>query len=390
MERSVVEMFLTSGVMIAGNWEATESGSPQGGVVSPLIANVYLDAFDQEMKRRGHRIVRYADDMLILCRSEAGARHAQQVATNILEGDLKLTVNRDKTHRIHASQGVKFLGVEIGLVHTRIQAKKVAAFKAKVKAITRRTSPVNLEQVITDLNPVLRGWGSYFRMANCKVVYGKLAGWIRRRLRAKQLALWKKPGRLQRRLRQVGFRGERHRSSPRDAPRVGDSFRFGVAVAGRILQPTGGWRWLSAGADSIRRSTSVRAHPCRVSCNGRCDVLESKAQCAAVVHEFSDWILVLFIFSRSMVGAWQQHAVGGRGQWHDHRRPDPDAVGLSWPWSACWKRAPTNSAAIRDTPRATEGPGARGRAPVRNHCIRPAGWPIRLAQRGRPNWRFEA
>lgn len=144
---ALVEMFLTSGVMIAGNWEATESGSPQGGVVSPLIANVYLDAFDQEMKLRGHRIVRYADDILILCRSEAGARHAQQVATNILEGDLKLTVNRDKTHRVHASQGVKFLGVEIGLVHTRIQAKKVVAFKAKVKAITRRTSPVNLEQV---------------------------------------------------------------------------------------------------------------------------------------------------------------------------------------------------------------------------------------------------
>jgi len=205
---ALVEMFLTSGVMIAGNWEATESGSPQGGVVSPLIANVYLDAFDQEMKRRGHRIVRYADDILILCRSEAGARHAQQVATNILEGDLKLTVNRDKTHRVHATQGVKFLGVEIGLVHTRIQAKKVVAFKAKVKAITRRTSPVNLEQVIADLNPVLRGWGNYFRMANCKVVYGELAGWIRRRLRAKQLALWKKSGRLQRRLRQVGFRGK--------------------------------------------------------------------------------------------------------------------------------------------------------------------------------------
>ena len=69
---ALVEMFLNSGVMVEGNWEATELGSPQGGVISPLIANVYLDAFDQEMKRRGHRIVRYADDILILCRSEAG------------------------------------------------------------------------------------------------------------------------------------------------------------------------------------------------------------------------------------------------------------------------------------------------------------------------------
>lgn len=205
---TLVEMFLKGGVMVDGNWEATELGSPQGGVVSPLIANVYLDAFDQEMKRRGHRIVRYADDILILCRSEAGARHAMDVASEILEGDLKLTVNRDKTHLTDASRGVKFLGVVIGSVHTRIDPKKVAGFKSKVRSITRRTSPVNLAKVISDLNPVLRGWGNYFRMANCKTLYRELAGWIRRRLRAKQLALWKKPQRLIRRLRQVGFKGE--------------------------------------------------------------------------------------------------------------------------------------------------------------------------------------
>jgi len=204
----LVELFLVSGVMIDGNWEATEVGSPQGGVVSPLIANIYLDAFDQEMKRRGHRIVRYADDILILCRSEVGARNALRIATEILEGDLKLTVNRDKTHLTHAAKGVKFLGVVIGSMHTRIAPKKVAAFKAKVKQITRKNSPVNLETVIGDLNPVLRGWGNYFRMANCKTQYGELAGWIRRRLRAKQLALWKNPDRLIRRLRQLGWKGD--------------------------------------------------------------------------------------------------------------------------------------------------------------------------------------
>ena len=103
---------------------------------------------------------------------------------------------------------MKFLGVIIGSRHTRIDPKKVAAFKLKVKQITRRNSLVNLAKVISNLNPVLRGWGHYFRMANCKGQYGELAGWIRRRLRAKQLALWKKPGRLIRRLRQVGFRGD--------------------------------------------------------------------------------------------------------------------------------------------------------------------------------------
>lgn len=89
-----------------------------------------------------------------------------------------------------------------------IQSKKIAAFKEKVKRITRRNSPVNLEKVITDLNPVVRRFGNYFRIANCKGEYGKLGQWIRRRLRAKQLALWKKPKRLHRRLRQLGYRGD--------------------------------------------------------------------------------------------------------------------------------------------------------------------------------------
>jgi group II intron reverse transcriptase/maturase len=205
---ALLRMFLESGVMIDGNWEATEIGSPQGGVISPLISNVYLDAFDQEMKRRGHRIVRYADDILILCRSKSAAHHARDVATALLEGELRLTVNAEKTHVAHASRGVKFLGVEIDPRWIRIQARKISAFKAKVKQITRRNSPVNLEQVIADLNPVLRGFANYFRMANCQTLLRSLMSWIRRRLRAKQLALWKRPGRLHRRLRQLGYQGE--------------------------------------------------------------------------------------------------------------------------------------------------------------------------------------
>lgn len=204
----LIQRFLESGVMVEGVWEATEVGSPQGGVVSPLIANIYLDAFDQEMKRRGHRIVRYADDILILCRSKSAANHARRVATDILEGSLLLKVNTEKTHVTWASRGVKFLGVEIFPTRTTIQVKKVAAFKSKVKRITRRNSPVNLEQVISDLNPVLRGFANYFRMANCKGRFAEMMAWIRRRLRAKQLALWKRPLRLHRRLRQLGYSGD--------------------------------------------------------------------------------------------------------------------------------------------------------------------------------------
>jgi group II intron reverse transcriptase/maturase len=203
----LLRLFLKSGVMTDDGWQSSETGSPQGGVISPLIANVYLDAFDQFMMGRGHRIVRYADDILILCASKSAAMNAQRQATAYLEGSLKLTVNRTKTHLVHSSRGVKFLGVVIHTRYTRIQEKKLRALKAKVKAITRRNSPVNLEKVIVDLNRVLRGFANYFRIANCKGEFTRLMRWIRRRLRHKQLALWKKPSKLHRRLRQLGHRG---------------------------------------------------------------------------------------------------------------------------------------------------------------------------------------
>ena len=205
---SLLEKFLKSGVMVGGEWQASEVGSPQGGVISPLIANVYLDSFDQFMKERGHRIIRYADDILILCQSKRAAINALAKASSYLEGDLLLTVNREKTHIIHSWKGVKFLGVSIHSTYTRIQKGKIKAFKAKVKAMTRRNVPVNLDAIIDDLNPILRGFAFYYRIANCSGVLQRLSSWIRRRLRAIQLRLWKKPRRLHRRLRQLGYTGE--------------------------------------------------------------------------------------------------------------------------------------------------------------------------------------
>ena len=92
--------------------------------------------------------------------------------------------------------------------HTQIHKDKVSGFKERVRRITRRNSPVNLDKVIDDLNPVCRGFANYFRIANCTKLLHRLAKWIRRRLRAKQLALWKRSGRLHRRLRQRGYTGD--------------------------------------------------------------------------------------------------------------------------------------------------------------------------------------
>ena len=203
----LLQQFLESGVMIGLEYEATETGSPQGGVISPLIANIYLDAFDQLMKSRGQRIVRYADDILILCSSKSAAENALRVASDYLEDDLRLTVNVEKTHIAHSDEGVKFLGVEIYTGFTRIQERKLQSFKLKVKKLTRRNHGENLAGVISKLNPVLRGFVNYFRIANCTRELRKRMGWIRRRLRCIQLKQWKKPKRLHRRLRQLGYSG---------------------------------------------------------------------------------------------------------------------------------------------------------------------------------------
>lgn len=204
----LIRMFLESGVMHFGELEPTYVGSPQGGVISPLLANIYLDNFDQFMKSRGHRIVRYADDIVIFKASKSGADNALKIASDYLEKHLKLTVNRKKTHITSLSRGMSYLGVVIYPHYTQIQAKRLQTFKKKVKARTRRNSPVNLKKILDDLNPLLRGFANYFKVANCTNVFGVLMGWVRRRLRAIQMSLWKKPQKLHRRLRQLGYQGE--------------------------------------------------------------------------------------------------------------------------------------------------------------------------------------
>lgn len=203
----LVTAFLKSGVMIGGGIVETKIGSPQGGVISPLLANIYLNEFDQFMKSRNYRIVRYADDILILRISNRSAEHALEVATKYLETKLKLKVNKNKTHITDCRKGIKFLGVVIRCNCTSIQEKKIKAFKAKVKKITKRNQGRNLKMILKELNPLIRGFTNYFRVANCSETLKQLMAWIRRRLRTIQLKLWKKPSKLHRVLRQRGYQG---------------------------------------------------------------------------------------------------------------------------------------------------------------------------------------
>ena len=147
-------------------------------------------------------------DILILCKSKRSSEKAKETAVKYLEKVLKLSVNKEKTHISNGNSGIKYLGTVISDGYTVIQEKKLKSFKLKVKKITRRNSPVNLEQVIKELNPVMRGFVNYFRICNCKGKLEELMGWIRRRLRAKQLKLWKTPNKLHKQLRRMGHYGE--------------------------------------------------------------------------------------------------------------------------------------------------------------------------------------
>lgn len=203
----LIRAFLEAGVMVDGKIEKTAIGSPQGGVISPLLSNCYLDYFDQAMREKGVRIVRFADDILIFAKTPEQAKEYERIAVEILEGDLRLTVNREKTHRTSVYKGVAYLGVVIYPKFVAIDPKKLRKLKDKIRQITKRNQGRNLVDVIKRLNPVLRGWANYFRMANCKMVMRSLMEWIRRRLRMKQMKEWKSWKPLHKQLRRMGYGG---------------------------------------------------------------------------------------------------------------------------------------------------------------------------------------
>lgn len=204
----LIEKYLKAGVMKDGAYEETDIGSPQGGVISPLLANIYLDYFDQKMKAKGIRIVRYADDILIFAENYREAKRHQQLATAILENELKLAVNHEKTHITTVDKGVAYLGLIIKPRAVTIHPKKVAAFKDKIRTMTPRNHGINVEEMVKRLNPILRGWANYFQIANCKNLFAELMGWIRRRLRMKQMREWKSYKQLHKALRRRGHKGD--------------------------------------------------------------------------------------------------------------------------------------------------------------------------------------
>jgi RNA-directed DNA polymerase len=208
----LMEAMLKAGSYGEGRLFPTERGAPQGGVVSPLLSNILLTPFDREMRRLGYQLTRFADDWVITCSSAAEARAALAAAMRILE-KLGVRINPQKTRIVHVRHGFEFLGFKIkrgkqlrldpskiesrarsGALYAYPREKSIRHFKDQIRKLTRRRAPVTTEEMIRQINPVLRGWGHYYKKGHVRRIFHQLDGWVVRRIWSHRYRRWRCQG----------------------------------------------------------------------------------------------------------------------------------------------------------------------------------------------------
>ena len=195
----LIKKYLKSGVFTEGLLVKTEEGSPQGGPLSPLLANIYLNKYDQEMTRRGVKVIRYADDIVILAKSKRAGERLLESSKRYLEGKLKLKLNTEKSKvvSVYAIRNFKFLGFALGKgkngIYIRAHAKSLKKAKQKLKELTSRSQGRNVRVVMRNVKVYIRGWLGYFGIASMKTTMQEWDGWLRRRIRMYIWKQWKKP-----------------------------------------------------------------------------------------------------------------------------------------------------------------------------------------------------
>jgi RNA-directed DNA polymerase len=207
---ALIRRYLEAGVVLPdGTREATPQGVPQGGPLSPLLANIVLDPLDKELERRGHRFARYADDFLIMVRSAKAAQRVKESVTRYVEGTLKLVVNRAKSQSAPLKQ-CTFLGFQIGSRGKVVWTAKVQKrFKQRVREITSRNRGHRVQDVVAELGRYVLGWLGYFGISHTYRVLLALEDWVRRRVRLYYWKQWKRPGTRRRHLMALGISQER-------------------------------------------------------------------------------------------------------------------------------------------------------------------------------------
>lgn len=204
---SLIHKYMNAGVVENGMFERTDIGVPQGGPLSPLLSNIMLNELDKELTKRGHRFVRYADDLMIFCKSKRSALRTLENILPFIEKKLFLKVNKDKTVVSHISK-VKFLGYGFyrykGKCKLKAHLKSIAKLKLKLKEITSRSNGWGNEFRIKKINEVIRGWVQYFKLADMKSHLLTIDEWLRRRIRAIYWKQWKKIKTRCRKIRSIG------------------------------------------------------------------------------------------------------------------------------------------------------------------------------------------
>ena len=206
----MIKRYLRSGVMENGVVVETEEGSPQGGNLSPLLANIYLNEFDQEFNKRGVPCIRYADDIVLLAKSERASERLLESSTKFLEGTLKLKVNREKsrTVSVFAIRNFKYLGFCFGRngkgIYVRVHGKSWKKAKDKLRMLTSRSRCGSVVKTMERIKEYMRGWMNYYSMADMKSNIESLNGWLYRRIRMCIWKQWKLPRTRMRKLIGLG------------------------------------------------------------------------------------------------------------------------------------------------------------------------------------------
>jgi RNA-directed DNA polymerase len=212
----LIRGYLQAGILAGGLVMERHEGTPQGGPLSPLLANILLDEIDQELERRGHRFVRYADDCNVYVRSRRAGERVMSLLRH-LYGRLRLEVNEQKS-AVAPADSRKFLGYDFwyarsGEVRRGLAKKTLATFKSKVRELSRRARGVSFARVVEELSVFLRGWKAYFQLSQTPRIFRELDKWIRHRLRVYRLKQWKRGRVIFRELLRIGVPTEIARSA---------------------------------------------------------------------------------------------------------------------------------------------------------------------------------
>lgn len=205
-----IKRYLKSGVMENGVVMETEEGSPQGGNISPLLANIYLNEFDREYGERGVAFVRYADDIVLLAKSDRAAKRLLETSTKYLEEKLKLKVNQEKSRvvSVFAVRKFKFLGFALGKngkgIYVRVHGKSWKKMKSKLKELSSRRSVQSIRSSLEKIKVYMRGWLNYYGITSMKKRIEELNSWVYHRIRMCIWKQWKKPRTKVRNLLRMG------------------------------------------------------------------------------------------------------------------------------------------------------------------------------------------